>query len=89
LVSPGKGLIWYYPTLLLGLAEAAFLVRRSPRLLLLVTGVAGTYVLVHTTYNHWHGGGSRELRLIMPVVPLVVFLAVELLERKIEKRGVW
>jgi len=24
----------------------------------------------------------------MPVVPLVVFLAVELLERKIEKRGV-
>jgi len=25
----------------------------------------------------------------MPVVPLVVFLAVELLERKIEKRGVW
>lgn len=87
LVSPGKGLIWYCPALLLGLVGAVSLFRRNPRLIWLLAGVVSVYIVVHSAYNHWHGGGAWGPRLILPIVPLVVFPLVALLERKYRQPG--
>ena len=77
LVSPGKGLLWYCPPVVLGLAGAAPLMRRRPRATILLGSVAGLYLLVHSVYNHWHGSGAWGPRLILPIVPLLLLPAVE------------
>jgi hypothetical protein len=72
LLSSGKGLLWYCPPLVLGLAGLVVLGRRRARAAVLMGGVSLLYLLAHASYNHWHGGGSWGPRLILPVLPLVV-----------------
>lgn len=81
LSSPGKGLLWYCPPLVLGLAGFVRLSRRRAHVALLLGGVSGLYLLVHSMYNHWHGGGSWGPRLILPVVPLLILPAAEWFQR--------
>jgi hypothetical protein len=76
-LSPGKGLLWYCPPVVLGLAGFVRLVRRRPGAVMLLGGVSSLYLLVHSVYNHWHGGGSWGPRLILPVVPLLILPAAE------------
>lgn len=81
LLSPGKGLLWYCPPLTLGVAGCMPLVRRNRRVAVLIGTVAGLYLLVNATYNHWHGGGSWGPRLILPVVPLLMLPIAECFQR--------
>jgi hypothetical protein len=81
LLSPGKGLLWYCPPLVLGLMGFVPLARRRPRVAVLLGCVSGLYLLVHSIYNHWHGGGAWGPRLILPVVPLLILSAAEWFQR--------
>jgi hypothetical protein len=81
LLSSGKGLLWYCPPAMLGLAGFVPLARRRPRAVMLLGCVSGLYLLLHSIYNHWHGGGSWGPRLILPIVPLLILPAAEWLQR--------
>lgn len=78
LLSPGKGLLWYCPALAAGLGGFSGLARRHGRVAALLGGVAAAYLLVHALYNHWHGGGAWGPRLIVPVVPLLIFPSADM-----------
>jgi len=88
LLSPGKGLIWYCPSIVLGLAGWFLLARRQPRAAKLLGGVSSLYLLAHSAYNHWHGGGAWGPRLILPIVPLLVLPLAEWLQRSIHHNWV-
>jgi hypothetical protein len=75
ILSPGKGLLWYCPPVALGVAGFVPLARRRLRAATLMGGVAVLYLLVHSIYNHWHGGGAWGPRLILPIVPLLILPA--------------
>lgn len=81
LVSPGKGVVWYAPPLLLAIVGWRALARRR----LDVAGVALAIVpgplLLASVYYQWHGGGSWGPRLLLPVLPVALLGAGEVLER--------
>ncbi len=80
ILSPGKGILWYAPpVLLLPFAVRPFW-RRTP----LIAGLCMTMVIVHLLFyariKYWHGDGAwgpRYLNMILPilVMPLAAWLA--------------
>lgn len=73
LVSPGKGLVFYAPVVLL----AAFGWRRvAPRARLLLFAVPAAHVLVVARWSWWEGGAAWGPRLLLPVLPLICASAV-------------
>jgi hypothetical protein len=87
LVSPGKGLVGYCPTVIAGVAGLIPLSRREPRTAGLMAGSSALYLGAHVSYNHWHGGGAWGPRLIMPIVPLLVLPLAEWLQRPPRRRA--
>jgi hypothetical protein len=77
LLSPGKGLCWYCPPVVLGLVGFVPLAQRRRRAAALLGGVSALYLLAHSVYNHWHGSGSWGPRLILPIVPLAILPVAE------------
>lgn len=81
LVSPGKGIVWYAPPLLLAIVGWRALARRrrdvAGAALAIVTGP----LLLASVYYQWHGGGSWGPRLLLPVLPVALLGAGEVLER--------
>ena len=77
-MSPGKGLLFFCPIILLGLFAVPALLRRHRVLCLtLVSAVLGRLVIV-ASRSDWHGGfgpGPRYLLLIIPLllVPLTAW----------------
>ncbi len=68
LVGPA-GLLVVTPTLLLSLWGLAILWRRRPDLALLVFGVALTVLLPTALHRTYYGGGSRDTRYLLAIVP--------------------
>jgi hypothetical protein len=81
LVSPGKGVFWYAPPLLLAVAGWRALACRRRDVAGLVAAVATGPVLLASVYYQWHGGGSWGPRLLLPVLPVAMLSAAEILER--------
>lgn len=81
LISPGKGVLWYAPPLLLAVAGWGALARRRPEVAGLVAAVAAGPLLLASVYYQWHGGGSWGPRLLLPVLPVALLGAGEVLER--------
>jgi hypothetical protein len=74
LLSPGRGLIWYCPTMLLSVA--AFLKAKKLNLLdalLPVTMFAG-FLLLHSFWAFWSGGWSWGPRFLLPAIPALAAL---------------
>jgi hypothetical protein len=88
LLSPGRGLLWYAPPALLALFGAPFFVRRWPAAgtsaLVLVVG----NVLLYAKWHAWHGGWGWGPRLLLPVLPFVITLALPVFARAVAGGGV-
>ena len=74
-ISPYKGLFWYSPVLLLGLAGAWPFTRQHrwegwASLLIVAAHLAG-----YSRYNYWSGGVAWGMRYLLPVIPFLVLLA--------------
>ncbi len=72
LVSPGKGVLWYCPLLLLTIPLWRSFARRRPTETLLVVGITLPTLLVYATYPVWWGGYCWGPRYLVPVLPFVL-----------------
>ena len=80
LVSPGKGLLFFAPVVLLSAAGAASFVRRHRWDAFLFFGVPAVYLLVYGSKGVWHGGGWGP-RYLVPALPFLACLALPIAER--------
>lgn len=80
LVSPGRGLVWYVPWVLLALAGFGRLRRREPVLAwTCLTAVVGQ-LLFYSLRTTWWGNWCWGPRYLVPVLPLLAVLAAPALE---------
>lgn len=81
LLSPGRGLLVYSPPLVAGLCGLPLLARRRPADATLLAGLALALLAGYATYAHWDGGICWGGRYLVPLVPLLLLPAGELLAR--------
>lgn len=81
LVSPGKGIVWYAPPLLLAIVGWRALARRRRDVAGAALAIVMGPLLLASVYYQWHGGGSWGPRLLLPVLPVALLGAGEVLER--------
>lgn len=79
-LSPGKGLIWFAPPIVLGLFGIRASLRRWPAETVLALAVVATVTAFSAKYQVWHGGYCWGPRYLVPVVPLVMLLALPWLQ---------
>lgn len=80
-LSPGKGVLWYCPPLLLALAGGWWFARRRPALALVILGIAVATLGLYARYYQWYGGGAWGTRFLVPLLPLLILPAGEVIER--------
>ena len=81
LFSPVKGALWYCPVLLLSIAGALAFWRRN-RSLSLAIGVASvSHLVLMAKYYQWYGGDCWGPRFLVPLLPLWLLPAAEVLSR--------
>jgi hypothetical protein len=81
LLSPGRGLLWYVPPILLAILGSIWFGQRQPVLLLVVAGISAPVLVLHATYYAWHGGGVWGPRFLVPLLPLLLLPAASVVER--------
>ena len=81
LISPGKGLLWYSPPLLLAIAGYWRFARRRPDLTLVIAGMFAATLALYSRYYIWDGGGVWGTRFLLPLIPLLLLPAGEVIER--------
>lgn len=79
-VSPYKGLFWYCPVLLLGLAGAWRFTRGHRWEGLAALLIVAAHVVGYSRYNYWSGGVAWGMRYLLPIVPFLVLLAAPVWE---------
>lgn len=77
--SSGRGLLIYSPPLFAGLLGLPAFARRRPLEASLIVLLAVAYVGAYATYAHWDGGICWGPRYVVPLVPLLLLPAGELL----------
>lgn len=86
-LSPGKGLLWYAPIIVIGLLGLRPMARRWPREAWLCAGVPLGYLLLHSTYTYWEGGWSWGPRLLLPALPFILLPAAAILSGKVRSQA--
>ncbi len=89
LVSPGRGLIWYSPILLLVIPGAVWFWRNERRIFWLISSVVVTYVLFYGKWYMWHGGHSWGPRFLVPMMPFLSLMAGAGWAEMVRLWGVW
>ena len=76
LVSPGRGILWQFPAIVLVPLGMVALARLGQRRAMLAIAALGVAMLVTTTCWHvWWGGWCWGLRLFLPAIPLLAVVA--------------
>jgi hypothetical protein len=81
LLSPGRGLLPYFPLVLIGLASAPASWRRSPVWSGFTWACLATLVMLYARWHGWDGGWCWGPRFLVPVLPLLALSAAPFFER--------
>lgn len=81
LFSPGRGLLWYTPWLVLIPLALRPAWRRDRVLTALCLGQALLYLLFYGKWYMWHGGFAWGSRFLVPILPLLALLCPPLFLR--------
>jgi hypothetical protein len=81
LISPGKGLVWYVPALLLVPVVARPFWRRCPLPTILFGIICGVYLLFYANVNYWHGDPAWGPRYLYSILPYLILPLGELWRR--------
>jgi hypothetical protein len=73
LISPGEGLIWFCPCVILSVV-ALFQIKRQRLEAWTIVALAATSLVLHSLWLTWAGGWSWGPRLLLPVLPGLVAL---------------
>jgi hypothetical protein len=79
LLSSGRGLFWYSPPLIAGVCGLPAFARRLPAEAALLAGVSLPIFAGYAIYASWDGGLCWGPRYVVPLVPLLLLPAGELL----------
>lgn len=82
LISPGKGIVWYAPLVVLLAWAAPRLRRRLPALFWLYAGLVLVALGFYSTVLYWHGDPAWGPRYLYPVLPYLVLPLGELAHRE-------
>ncbi len=72
LISPGKGLLWYTPAVLLLVLAARPFWRRCPLPATLCALTCGGYLLFYSNVNYWHGDPAWGPRYLYATLPYLI-----------------
>ncbi len=72
LISPGKGLLWYTPAVLLLVLAARPFWRRCPLPATLFALICGGYLLFYSNVNYWHGDPAWGPRYLYATLPYLI-----------------
>ncbi|MFN8533950.1 MAG: hypothetical protein U0556_10420 [Dehalococcoidia bacterium] len=83
--SPGRGLVWYAPPVLLAVAGAPLLLRRQREAALTALLIVVATILLYAKWHAWHGGWGWGPRLILPATPFLMVLALPIFAAATER----
>ena len=81
LVSPGKGLLWYTPAVLLLVLAARPFWRRCPLPATLCALLCGGYLLFYSNVTYWHGDPAWGPRYLYATLPYLILPLGEVFAR--------
>lgn len=76
LLSPGKGMFWYSPPLLLGVLGLRESLRRFRADTLFLLGIAAATILFNAKFRIWHADYCWGPRHLAPIAPIVLLWAL-------------
>jgi hypothetical protein len=68
-LSPGRGLLWYSPAVLLAVLGFRRAWKTKPLEVLLITSLFVGFLGLHAAVPYWHGGWSWGPRYLLPALP--------------------
>ncbi len=81
LISPGKGLLWYTPAVLLLVLAARPFWRRRPLPATLFAVICGGYLLFYSNVTYWHGDPAWGPRYLYATLPYLILPLGEVFRR--------
>lgn len=77
-VSPGKGILWYCPTIFLLAIAGPLFARRFPALAVSFAAIVAGFIFLYANVQYWHGDPAWGPRYIFPTVPFLTLPLGEL-----------
>jgi hypothetical protein len=71
-LSPGKGIVFFTPLLVVALAGWWLLRTREPRLVMFAGAAVLSYMLLHSLFQDWSGSTAWGPRFVVPVIGLLM-----------------
>jgi len=81
LLSPGRGLFWYAPVVLLSLAGIRYVRRGALSVTITAAAASLSILLLHSMYTIWHGAEQWGPRFLVPMVGPLAIMAAPYLAR--------
>jgi hypothetical protein len=91
LISPGRGMLWFSPVLILGLASPALLPRERWRESWLPLVVTVLFAMAYASLrrDQWFGGAGWGARYMVPLAPLLMLTSLPAIERMLGSSRRW
>lgn len=78
--SPGRGILWYFPAVILGVLGYKRFLREERADAVFVGGVGLTWLGLYAKWSAWEGGWCWGPRFLVPIIPLMLLPAASLVK---------